>query len=116
MGGGFSDFFSSLFGDMMNSSQTRSRKSAGFTGFEGMGIDFGGQGMHANRAQQSYKQPAENLDMTKTVNITVKDLFSTNPISVTFKELDKCQYCPPNGGFCSKCQGTGVVSNEKKLR
>ena len=48
MGGGFSDFFSSLFGDMMNSSQTRSRKSAGFTGFEGMGIDFGGQGMHAN--------------------------------------------------------------------
>ena len=116
MGGGFSDFFSSLFGDMMNSSQTRSRKSAGFTGFEGMGIDFGGQGMHANRAQQSYQQPAENLDMTKTVNITVKDLFSTNPISVTFKELDKCQYCPPNGGFCSKCQGTGVVSNEKKVK
>ena len=101
---------------MMNSSQTRSRKSAGFTGFEGMGIDFGGQGMHANRAQQSYQQPAENLDMTKTVNITVKDLFSTNPISVTFKELDKCQYCPPNGGFCSKCQGTGVVSNEKKVK
>lgn len=115
MGGGFSDFFSSLFGDMMNNPQARSRKSSGFTGFEGMGIDFG-QGMHTSRAHQTPHQQPENLNETKTVNITVKDLFSQNPISVTFKEIDKCQYCPPNGGFCSKCQGTGVVSTEKKVK
>ena len=115
MGGGFSDFFSSLFGDMMGSTQTRSRKNAGFTGFEGMGMNFG-QGMHTGSTSHAHQAKPENLDTTKTVNITVKDLFSTNPISVTFKELDKCQYCPPNGGFCSKCQGTGVVSNEKKVK
>lgn len=115
IGGGFSDFFSSLFGDMMGNAQTHSRKSAGFMGFEGMGMDFG-QGMrtgHASHAQ-NYKQ--ENLNITKNVNITVKDLFSTNPILVTFKEIDKCQSCPQNGGFCSKCQGTGVISNEKKVK
>ena len=72
--------------------------------------------MHTGSTSHAHQAKPENLDTTKTVNITVKDLFSTNPISVTFKELDKCQYCPPNGGFCSKCQGTGVVSNEKKVK
>ncbi|MBQ3311832.1 DnaJ domain-containing protein [bacterium] len=112
--GGFSDFFSSLFGDMMSGQRTAGsrRKKSGFTGFEGMGMNFG-HNESASRASQ--KQDDDNLDSTKTVNVTAKDLFSDNPIKVTFKEMEKCKVCPPNGGYCSNCQGTGITSKTKTV-
>ena len=57
----------------------------------------------------------ENLDLTKTINITVKDLFSDKPIKVTFKEMERCNACPPNGGYCPHCQGTGIASTSKTV-
>lgn len=114
--GGFSDFFSSLFGDMMSGQNaSRSKRKSGFTGFEGMGFDFGQASSTQNARRTQRPQQPENLDITKNINITVKDLFSDMPISVKFKEIDKCNACPPNGGFCPQCQGTGVVSIEKKV-
>lgn len=107
--GGFSDFFSSLFGDMMSGQRTTSSRNSGFTGFEGMGMNF-------NQAGSSHRQQpkAENLDITKTINVTAKDLFSDKPIKVTFKEIEQCKVCPPNG-FCTHCQGTGIVSKNKTV-
>ena len=109
--GGFSDFFSSLFGDMMsgqNSSKSKRRKS-NFTGFEGMGMNF-------NQAGSASSKPVEeNLDSTKTINVTAKDLFEGKPIKVTFKEIEKCNMCPQNGGYCSNCQGTGITSKTKTV-
>lgn len=107
--GGFSDFFSSLFGDMMSGQRSSSsRRNNGFTGFEGMGMNF-------NQGASSHKQhKPENLDMTKTIHITAKDLFEDKPIKVTFKEMEQCKACPP-GGFCTHCQGTGIVSKNKTV-
>lgn len=108
--GGFSDFFSSLFGDMMSGGQRTSRKS-NFTGFEGMGMNFN-QG--PTQTRRTAPEP-ENLNLTKSINITVKDLFSDKPIKVTFKEMERCNACPPNGGYCPHCQGTGIASTNKTV-
>ena len=116
--GGFSDFFSSLFGDMMSGRQSSGSSSKrGFSGFDDFNINFGNQRKsqqpHRSRTAQS---ETETLDETKNINITVKDLFSSEPISVTFKEIEKCNACPSNGGFCTACQGTGVISKTKKVK
>lgn len=113
--GGFSDFFSSLFGDMMSGQRTSSRAGSGrsrFSGFENMG-NMGNMGGYT-QAQRPAK-PKENLDVTKNINITVKDLFADKPIKVSFKEMEKCKYCPPNGGFCTHCNGTGIVQSTKTV-
>ena len=105
--GGFSEFFGSLFGDLMG--HQYSRRTSGMGG----GFDFG-QG----RKKRAYDaQPAnENLDVTKTLNITAKDLFDRKPVTVKFTDVERCNQCPPNGGFCSVCGGTGFVNNSKSIK
>ena len=102
--GGFSDFFSSIFGDMMGGGQ---RRSAGFGDF-----DFGNQ-----RAQQTKRQakPQENLDITMTLNVTAKDLFEQKPINVSFSHMEKCKQCK-GGSFCSACGGTGIINEKKSIK
>ncbi len=102
--GGFSDFFSSLFGDMMGGNA----QNMNFGGF-----DFAGQTSSRKRRPEP---PAENLDITKTLNITAKDLFEKKPITVKFNNVEKCTQCPPNGGFCSACGGTGIKSEQKSIK
>ena len=104
--GGFSDFFSSLFGDFMTGQQTRS--AGGFSGF-----DFGGSG---TQRQTRQKQTAENLDLTKNLDISLKDLMSDSPVTVRFNDMQKCTQCPPNGGFCSHCSGTGYINKPKSVK
>ena len=109
--GGFSDFFSSLFGDMMSGQRTsQSRRSSFSDGFDGMNFNRSTRTSRASTAQKT-----ENLDTTKTVNITAKDLFEDKPIKVSFKEIEKCNVCPSNGGFCTNCQGTGITSKTKTV-
>lgn len=107
--GGFSDFFSSLFGDMMGGG--RSSQGMNFGGF-----DFGG----AQQARQSQRRrqepPSEDLDITKTLNITAKDIFSKEPISVKYNNMERCTQCPPNGGYCSNCGGTGIKTEPKSIK
>lgn len=113
--GGFSDFFASLFGDMM-SSQGGTRSAGGFNSFNG--FDFGNMNQGATQRTRSSRrtaEPAENLDITKTLNVTAKELFDKRPISVTFTEMDKCGYCN-GGGYCSHCGGTGIVSTPKTVK
>lgn len=102
--GGFSDFFGSLFGDMMSgqAGKSSSRRSKSYEGF-----DFG--------AQQKQTAPTQSvdLDITQTLHVTAKDLYEKKPIPVKFKVMEKCPYCPPGGGFCPHCGGTGIISEQK---
>lgn len=108
--GGFSDFFSSLFGDMMMGQQQarqagpRQRSRTIHEGF-----DFG-------QAQRHAPQPkTEALDITQTLNVTAKNLFDKKPIPVRFNVMDKCPYCAPGSSFCPQCGSTGIISEQKTV-
>lgn len=102
-GGGFSDFFSSLFGDMMGG---RSR------GFSSQGMNF--DDTFAQKTSSKKSQPKEDLDITRTVTVTADDLFN-GKVSVSFKEMEKCNSCPPNGGYCTYCGGTGIKTENHSV-
>ena len=118
--GGFSDFFSSLFGDMMGGAGGGAR--GGFSGF-----DFGdlgaqqaytrraGGSSRTSRARQSAPK-SEDLDITKNLNVTAKDLFSDEPINVKFNDMRKCTQCPAGGGYCTACGGTGIINETKSIK
>lgn len=112
--GGFSDFFSSLFGDMMMGGGARSQ------GMNFGGFDFGGSQQTASSRrssrQRQTKMSKEDLDITKTLNITAKDVFNKKPISVNFSEMNRCTQCPPNGGYCTACGGTGFTNVTKSIK
>ena len=109
-GSGFSDFFGSLFGDMM-----------GGMGGHSAGQNFGGFDFRqaANQGQTRQRrtaQPkAEDLDITKNLNVTAKEIFDGKPITVTFTDMEKCHYCG-GGGYCSHCGGTGILSTPKTVK
>ena len=111
--GGFSDFFSSLFGDMMMGGASAGRNAGGFNSF-----DFGGaQRAQSSRTSRRQSQPkTENLDMTKNLNITLDDIFSQKPITVRFSNMKRCNQCPAGGGYCSACGGTGVINEQKSIK
>lgn len=108
--GGFSDFFSSLFGDLGGARKTQSHRRSSFGGSYG-GFDFGQQGQRASQAQPK----TTDLDINQTLQVTAKDLFEKKPIPVKVKVLEKCPYCPPGGGFCPQCGGTGIISEQKAV-
>lgn len=116
--GGFSDFFSSLFGDMMGGAASGSGRS-GFSGFDFGGAEEAGRAYsnagYTSRSRTSGGQ-SEDLDVTKNLNVTAKDLFSSSPITVKFSDMRKCTACPKNGGYCSTCGGTGIVNEQKSLK
>lgn len=107
--GGFSDFFSSLFGDMMGAQGNAQRGNFG-------SFDFGDMGaQRSSRRTSSKQQPEENLDITKNLNVTAKEIFDKKPISVTFTDMEKCGYCN-GGGYCTHCGGTGILSTPKTVK
>lgn len=106
--GGFSDFFSSLFGDMMGGGARTQGMNFG-------GFDFGGAQQGASsRRQQAHK--SEELDITMNLNVTVKDVFEQKPINVKFNNMERCPKCSGNGGYCSECGGTGFKSEPKSIK
>lgn len=112
--GGFSDFFGSLFGDMMGRSQTRQssgRQKQSF--YDNMNFSQGFSGGAGARNSQKAAPKAEDLDITQTLHVTAKDLFDKKPILVKFKVMEKCPHCTPGGGFCPHCGGTGIISEQK---
>ncbi len=117
---GFSDFFSSLFGDMMGGGASH---QAGMGGMNFGGFDFGGMGgaqqrtsSRGRRKSQTQQMQQENLDITKTLNITAQDVFNQKPVSVSFSDMEKCTQCPPGGGYCSVCGGTGIRRNSRSIK
>lgn len=121
--GGFSDFFSSLFGDMMGGATGGAR--GGFSGFDFGDLNSGGQQTYSRRsyggAQRGTRTRAqapkpEDLDITKTLNVTARDLFSDSPITVKFNDMRKCTQCPGGGAYCSACGGTGIINENKSIK
>ena len=115
--GGFSDFFSSLFGDMMMGGAA-SRAGGRHQGMDFGGFDFGGaqQRTTQRRSTRQQRTPKEDLDITKTLNITAKDIFNQKPVSVNVSEMERCTQCPPGGGYCSACGGTGIKNVTKSIK
>lgn len=107
--GGFSDFFGSLFGDMMGGGarKTQSHRRSSFDQY-----GFGGQGFNQQPQRQAQPEKSQDLDITQTLHISAKNIFDKKPIPVKFKVLDKCPYCQ-QGSFCSHCGGTGILSEQK---
>lgn len=105
--GGFSDFFSSLFGDMMSGQRGQTKNH--FSGF-----DFGSAEQFTTNRKTSEKH-SENLDITKVLNVTAREIFDKKPISVTFTDMQKCGFCN-GGGYCSHCGGTGILSTPKTVK
>ena len=85
---------------MMSGQRTSS--SGGFSGF-----DFGNSGAQYS-TRSSSKEKNEDLDVTKTLNLTAQEIFDKKPITVTFSDITKCAYCS-GAGYCSHCGGTGIV-------
>ena len=115
--GGFSDFFSSLFGDMMGGGAAQGNMGGmNFGGFDF--ANMGGAQQRTSRQQQRRKpKPStENLDITKTLNITAQDVFNQKPVSVSFSDMEKCTQCPPGGGYCTVCGGTGIKTISKSIK
>lgn len=109
--GGFSDFFSSLFGDFQ-SQQTQSRSSFG----RDYGSQFGGGFSDFGQAppQKTKKPEPQNLDINHSLTISTKDLFSQKKIPVHFKVIEKCPSCSGKN-FCPNCGSTGVTSVSKSV-
>ena len=110
-GSGFSDFFGSLFGDMMGGMS--GAQGANFGGFDFSQAARGGAQSRTRRTSQTQPK-TEDLDITKNLNVTAKEIFDGKPISVTFTDMDKCPYC--HGGYCSHCGGTGIISTPKTVK
>ena len=108
--GGFSDFFSSLFGDMMGGGARTQGMNFG-------GFDFGGtQQTSSSRKRQQQAPKNEDLDVTMNLNVTVKDIFDQKPVNVKFNNIERCTKCSGNGGYCSECGGTGFKSEPKSIK
>ena len=108
-GSGFSDFFSSLFGDMMGGMGAQ-QAGANFGGF-----DFKQASANSTRQRKTAQPKQEDLDITRNLNVTAREIFEGKPISVSFNEMEKCTQCH-GGGYCPYCGGTGVVSNKKSVK
>jgi len=111
--GGFSDFFSSLFGDMGGQARKTQSHRGGRSSYQQAG-GFGG-GFGGAAETQAQQQKPTDLDITQTLTVTAKDLFDKKPLPVRFKIMEKCPNCPPGGGFCPNCGGTGIISEQKSV-
>lgn len=113
--GGFSDFFSSIFGDLMGGAAGGARKSSSRRGGSFYdNFDFG-QSQPQSQSRHSAQEKPVDLDITQNLNVTAKDLYEKKPIPVKFKIMEKCVNCPPNGAFCPNCGGTGIMSEQKSV-
>jgi len=113
-GGGFSDFFASLFGDMMGGGRTSQGGFGGFD-FSNGGMNMGGVNMGGASTRRPSSQASESLDVTKNLNLTAKEIFEKKPVTVTYNEMEKCGYCNGNG-YCSHCGGTGIHSEPRTVK
>lgn len=120
--GGFSDFFSAIFGDLMGGASTGSSRGGfrefNFGGNSGTGSDFSqfysaNQGANTARSKASTK----NLDITKDIVLNVNDLIKTPTKTVTIVDYEPCRYCNgrSKGSFCAHCSGTGIEKITKNL-
>ena len=120
--GGFSDFFSAIFGDILNQQAGSARSNRGgfsgfsdFSGFSGFGNDS------FSRAQQKARSHAQeekkgNLDIIQNINLSIEDIQKRSKKTVIVTSYQQCSYCHgAKGSFCSNCSGTGIEKISKTL-
>ncbi len=98
--GGFSDFFSSIFGDILSQSQPR-RRSQGFSS------------RAYSQAQSAPKREQQNNDITQDVILNPEEVFNgtTKPVHIIF--MDICPKCLGKG--CYNCTNSGFTPVNKVL-
>ena len=116
-GGDFSDFFSSIFGDLMGGGRTQRTNRGQSFSYDDLfnGSQRTAQGGCGSGGCCGGHKQEESLDITQDLNITAKDLMSDKPISVKMNTVEKCLKCSGVGSNCSDCGGTGIVSNSRNL-
>lgn len=114
--GGFSDFFGSLFGDMMSGQGMRaSQAGRGQSSSRQRGGSFY-ENLNFGQEPRGAAQPKPvDLDITQTLHVSAKDLFEKKPIPIKFKIMEKCPNCTRGGAFCPHCGGTGIISEQKSV-
>jgi curved DNA-binding protein len=109
--GSFSDFFSSMFGDLMGGRKGNTRShSFNFNDFGGFQTDS------RTQQRQRKEEKKENLDITREIIITAKDLMNAEPKTVRISNLSKCSDCNGAKGYCSTCGGTGFINQSKNIK
>lgn len=108
--GGFSDFFSSIFGDFSGgqSAKKQSRSRFSYDDF----ANYGAQSQ--SRPSRSPRKPVD-LDVTQELNVSARDLMQDKPMNVKLNTMKKCQKCNGVGSVCYECGGSGVISESKNL-
>ncbi|MCR5262053.1 MAG: DnaJ domain-containing protein [Candidatus Gastranaerophilales bacterium] len=105
---GFSDFYSSIFGDLMGQAKNK------FNGFN-FG-NFGGFSKQTEKKKSRSRQAqSQNLDITKEITIGAKDIMSTNKKTVKINDIRKCPDCNGKTISCQTCNGTGYINNSKNI-
>lgn len=113
--GGFSDFFSAIFGDILNQ-QGATYTRGGFSDFS----NFGGFSDFSNARQKTRSSArqakTENLDIIQNINLSFEDIIKRPKKTVTVSSFQQCSNCHGSrGGFCSTCSGTGIEKVSKTL-
>ena len=112
--GGFSDFFSAIFGDIMSQQAQQGRTYSNFGDFSQFS-NYGNQKTYSRASSQNTKKD-ENLDIIQNVYLTVEDLIKCPKKSVIVTAYQQCQACHGSKqGFCSNCAGTGLEKVTKSL-
>ena len=118
--GGFSDFFSAIFGDIMNE-QARGNSRTYSSGFSNFGdfSQFTNQTRNAQaRSQYTSQKPKkdEKLDIIQNITLNVDDLINRPKKSVTISAYQQCSHCHGSKqGFCSNCAGSGIEKITKNI-
>ena len=111
--GGFSDFFTSLFGGGFSGGAASSRSRGGASFYDDFGGGFSSRASSSSRAKT--QKPAQDLNITQEIKVSAKDIFNQKPVSVRINNLEKCTNCSGVGSMCSQCHGTGFVTYTKNL-
>lgn len=110
--GGFSDFFGSIFGDLMGGK--RKTQSFNFNNFGNFAN--AGDSAYQQNSRRQQKAPAENLDITREITIKASDLMSDSTKTIRIANMEKCHECNGKSGYCSSCGGTGFVNKSKNIK
>ena len=121
--GGFSDFFSAIFGDILNQQAGSSAHSSrgGFSSFSDFGGFSGFNSDNFSKAQQRARnnakpKTAENLDIIQNISLSIDDIIKRPKKTVIVSSYQQCSQCHGSkGSFCSNCAGTGIEKVSKTL-
>lgn len=115
--GGFSDFFSAIFGDIMSNQSARGGFQSNFGDFSQFTQTQNARNQRYSQTQQRASQRAqEKLDIIQNVNLTIEDIINCPKKTITVSSFQPCRACHGSKqGFCSTCMGTGIEKITKNI-